>query len=263
MAGSSHLPWNPTKPPTVKITESNRVVTLMRKTTLHLLAALFVGAIVVLSPFLLDLMADAKHDDWAAAGNIGQAYGAASAILSALALLGIAGSMALQLREHTANRAQIVRNQQFELLRQIQQDPELLGPITGHDVARDGADLSRQLLHAAMWINWAKTAYVLNEIPQVALRDEMFPGLFSNEVGQERWRRAREIMESHYPKGRAREFFTIGDEEYEKAIARDAAPLVFPTRTRSRRRPSMAATAAAATLGLAVGYRLRDRATIR
>jgi len=114
-----------------------------------LLPALSLCILVAASPFLLGWISRSWSEDWSTIGDIGQAYGAASAFLSTFAFLGIAGSMLLQARESAANRAQLVRNQQFSLLRDAQDDPATYGPITGHDVAGLGPDKTRKLIQAA------------------------------------------------------------------------------------------------------------------
>lgn len=69
--------------------------------------------------------------DWLLAANIGQAYGAVSAVLSGLALLGGAWSIRFQVKDHVAMRHQVARTQHFRLLELTLEDPELYIPAWG------------------------------------------------------------------------------------------------------------------------------------
>src|SRR5438045_9631717 len=77
-----------------------------------LLAAVLLSAILF-SPLFLRRVAEVRGVNWNLLGNIGQTYGAASAILSAVALLGIAVSLVLQRRQARAERIRIVRESQI------------------------------------------------------------------------------------------------------------------------------------------------------
>jgi hypothetical protein len=74
-------------------------------TTLLLLVIVFVSCLVAASPFALRML-DLQSRDWERLSWVGQTYGAASALLSVLALIGIAVSLTLQARESNASREQ-------------------------------------------------------------------------------------------------------------------------------------------------------------
>src|SRR5690349_1601214 len=65
------------------------------------------------------------HRDWVALGNIGQAYGGISALISALALAGVAGTPLIQARQHSLDRITLVRGRQAQLYAIVREDPEL------------------------------------------------------------------------------------------------------------------------------------------
>ena len=75
----------------------------------------FVLGLILLSPLLLRQIATLGGVDWTKLSDIGQTYGAASAILSALAVGGVAISLFLQANQGRANQVQMIREYQREL----------------------------------------------------------------------------------------------------------------------------------------------------
>src|SRR5215471_21034949 len=77
-------------------------VPTIRKTAVYLtFLVITLGslALVLISPILLRQLDRIKGIDWSLLSNIGQTYGAASAILSAVALIGISISLLVQVRQ--------------------------------------------------------------------------------------------------------------------------------------------------------------------
>jgi len=62
-----------------------------------------VSGLVAVSPFALNLLSP-NATDWTQLSLIGQTYGAASALLAVIALLGVAVSLLMQAREARASR---------------------------------------------------------------------------------------------------------------------------------------------------------------
>ncbi len=81
--------------------------------------------VVATSPLLLDLFGGSA-DSWSRRGDIGQTYGAAAALLSVLALAGVAISLVLQARESKANREHASRLIHTDLLKLAMDDPAYL-----------------------------------------------------------------------------------------------------------------------------------------
>jgi hypothetical protein len=71
-------------------------------------------AVVVASPVILEGVYSSR--DYSVAGNVGQAYGGASAVVAAVALLVVAASVLLQYRQHAAQRADSLGNFNEELV---------------------------------------------------------------------------------------------------------------------------------------------------
>ena len=78
-------------------------------TTAGLLVILIIASSgIVLAPFAMALIARA-HQNWVLLGNIGQAYGGVSALISAIALVGVVGSLLIQARQHSLDRLMQLR----------------------------------------------------------------------------------------------------------------------------------------------------------
>jgi Family of unknown function (DUF6082) len=95
---------------------------IVRKVTIYLVALLAITgllSLILVSPLLLRQLAQIKGIDWTELSNIGQTYGAVSAILSAVALIGITISLVIQARQARTERVRITRERQMELLRII------------------------------------------------------------------------------------------------------------------------------------------------
>ena len=79
--------------------------------TARLLAVIAVGAgllsLVLFSPLLLRELTHVKGIDWQQLSNVGQTYGAASAILSGIALVGVVFSLLVQARQAKTERIRV------------------------------------------------------------------------------------------------------------------------------------------------------------
>jgi hypothetical protein len=94
--------------------------------TVVLLAAVVTLVAVLLTPLGLQWIGHQPGHDWSLLSDVGQAYGAASAILAALALVGVVASLVLQAREAKASREQALRALHTDLLKMAIDEPEFL-----------------------------------------------------------------------------------------------------------------------------------------
>jgi Family of unknown function (DUF6082) len=90
--------------------------------TLTMLVILF---LVVISPLALGLFAKFKSN-WILLSNIGQTYGAISALLAAIGLVGVAVTVILQIGEMRRSHADTVHSRHFDLYRMVMEDPSLM-----------------------------------------------------------------------------------------------------------------------------------------
>lgn len=179
-----------------------------------LLLAVMAVALIGVSPFALGLFHGATIR-WERLSFIGQTYGAASAIVSVLALVGIVLTLSYQAREAKLAREETRREAISDLLKMAIEDPDLdetWGPVPSDDDPRT----RKQLLYANMIISeWAQS-FETRALPEQRLRviaNEMFQG----RIGRTYWQSARKARLSTSASRREERFHRILDEEYQRA----------------------------------------------
>ena len=222
-------------------------------------------SLILVSPLLLRQIAKIKGIDWAQLSNIGQTYGAASAILSAIALMGVTLSLLIQARQAKTERIRITRERQIELLRIILDAPEVYGPVIGVEARLSGID-PRRFIFCTMWVNYARLGYEAGVITEPILHDDIFGPAFKGESMRKWWARTRKYWSGDLIQGRKElKFVQIVDEEYRKAEAagppiiheiEDRAPDV---RTGNKHYNNLAGAVLGITIGVLIGSRLKKR----
>jgi len=121
------------------------------------LVALLVGsaalAVVLLSPFAMDALGGSGAD-WGRLGQIGAAYGFTSALVAALALCGVDGSLLQAPRQAKADQAQAIRSYYLELARMQLDDMLLYQPCWGPTDLGDERAMRRHV-HCDLMMNYA------------------------------------------------------------------------------------------------------------
>ena len=120
-----------------------------------IVATVLILGLVTISPFALVGLAHYRHD-WSKLSNIGQTYGAVSALLSSLALTGVASSLLYQARDSQTAREQTTRVIHNELIKMEMADPSLMtavGAPWGLSIPPDSLRI-RQFLYIQMWISF-------------------------------------------------------------------------------------------------------------
>jgi hypothetical protein len=186
-----------------------------------LAACLVVLGSVLVSPLALQYLDIRQGVDWLRLSAIGQTYGAASALLSALAVAGVAASLLLQARDTKINRAYLHRERHGKLIEMALEDPlyqACFGEIPGVTVGdRWRQHVYINLLVASWW-----SGYEVGIIPDPELRAN-FADVFRGVPGREFWALARtkwqlSLMGSH----QGRRFYQLADEQYHWVIANGA-----------------------------------------
>ncbi|MBY8864045.1 DUF6082 family protein [Nocardia sp. CA2R105] len=118
--------------------------------------------VVLLSPLLL-LLVPVHALDWQRLQTASQAYGATSAIVSALALCGVAASLLVQAQQSRANRLEMVRRYQLDLTQMALEDPETYMPCIGKLVESPATE-ARQHLYCASWLRFGQMGYEVGAI---------------------------------------------------------------------------------------------------
>lgn len=178
-----------------------------------------VTGLVIFSPFALATLVHLKVN-WLELSNIGQTYGAVSALLSSLALAGVIASLLYQSRSNKNAVEQRVRTLQFDLLRMAMTDPTLMtasGAPWDLDIPSDSSSI-RQFLYVQLWVSFLSGSFAAGDLPESALRYIASHEIFRSEAGRNYWAAAGQVQTANSRGGQKR-FFHILDDEYNKAMS--------------------------------------------
>lgn len=178
-----------------------------------LVVGLTLGGVAV-SPIALSGV-DGLADDWNQLSLIGQTYGAASALLSVLALIGIAVSLLYQARENKANREQALRSSHVELMLKAMEDP-LYANVWAPLMGTGDFDAQREHMYVNLIVSHWEMEYGLGALSDEHLRAIAY-GVFSGEAGRRYWENARGLRMVASMGRRERRFHRILDEEFARA----------------------------------------------
>lgn len=194
-----------------------------RRTLLTLSATItLVGilTLVVASPLALSELARYERN-WPQLSNIGQTYGAVSALLSSIALGGVVLSLLYQARDSKTAREQTTRSLQLELIKMQMEDPALMtasGAPWGLAIPAESAPI-REFLYIQIWINYLLGTYVMNEISEATLRYVIANELFRSRAGRYYWEARSQKQSMSSGNRRHDHFYRVVEDEYRKAIA--------------------------------------------
>ena len=221
------------------------------------LIAILVAIIIVIifAPLGMEWIAKASRD-WVRLGNVGQAYGGVSALISAIALVGVVGSLLIQVRQHSLDRITLMRGRQAQIYATVRKDPELYWPVIGYDFDND--DSVRRQTFIREYFHWFAVGYLTGLFPEETLREETLPRFFRYQENRDFWEMANRYWAMD-PSNRRRQIFVrIMNEEL--ARAKMTGPgLILPYRSDGSRGPRLdrgsrrrlSAFAGATTVGLA------------
>lgn len=196
---------------------------------LLLIVVLSVGLIGA-SPLALDAFRGSTSH-WNRLSAIGQTYGAASAVLSVLAVLGVAVTLVLQARDSRALRLQAIRESHIRLLEMAMNDPEL-NKVWGPSGLSDPFVQQRQNMYANMILSQWEMSYATRTLTDDHLK-LLAAEFLSGTIGREFWRIARQARLDTSEGKLNRRFHEIIDEEYQRLLTVPAIPPSEP-RTPSR-----------------------------
>jgi hypothetical protein len=172
--------------------------------------------LIVLSPLALKALATERNIDWTQLSNIGQAYGAISAILSALALVAVSASIGIQAKEGLVNRRHIQREFHMRLTTMAMSDPLYMQ----HWVPRANErphDENRQLQFAnqmvSLWYMYWELGDMPSETLSIIARD-----LFTTSKGREFWVTFRDDWAAESIGSRLDHFHQIIDDAFNEAL---------------------------------------------
>lgn len=218
-------------------------------------------AIVIVSPLALREFGTSAHINWSQLSDIGQTYGAVSALLTAMALAGVVASLLFQARDVRVSKEQAIRTFHHELIRMQLDDPfymNALGAPTHMPVPAD-QDKVREFLYIHLWVTFWQTFYAMGMMPESQLRSACELELFRGRPGREYWEQARSTRPLYTKDRHIQKFYRILDEEYHKAII--SQPETAPPIVKIHQMARTSRGRDAAHLGKAAGSLLMAAAT--
>ena len=214
-----------------------------------------VAALVLASPGVM-LLLPAWAVPWPRLADIGDAYGGASALLSALALCGVGASLIFQRRQVRQELVDLERQQHLELLRLAIDNPEFVSVLEADARNRPNVRIE---IYANLVVSYWLAIWELGEIDDQELRG-MTSAMFGNEILREWWSR----VHLHWIGTRQRpdrvRFLELVTEECRVAAAASAAPPRGGERRASGSRWGLLAAVGAGLVGGAMLARRRRRA---
>jgi Family of unknown function (DUF6082) len=213
---------------------------------------LAVMTLVVLSPLALSgLDGNVIRADWHRLSSIGSTYGAVSAIIAAIAFVGVATSLIIQSREAKATRTSALRNLHVDLLRLAMEDPVYMECWGAY--LTDSFEEERQYAYVNLIINHWYSMYEFGECTDAILL-AMGAELFSSAPGRRFWRYAGPGLKERAPNRQASRFYRLIDEAYRKTLEQPPALPPPHSDTKEPARPQAPSTGGRGlTLLLAVG----------
>ncbi|MEV6602038.1 DUF6082 family protein [Actinoplanes sp. NPDC051346] len=154
---------------------------------MYLLVMTFVIA-VLLSPLAFLGLAQVGDADLSRMSNIGQAYGFASALISAAALFTVARTFATQARQSRAAEIQALRPMQVEIARLSFEYPHICAPAFGrdpsdHEYMRD--------VWRTLQLQYIVAGVEVGEVTESDVRNEAAAGLLATAAGRAWWSQPR------------------------------------------------------------------------
>jgi hypothetical protein len=220
------------------------------KFRITIIAASVAGLVVILiSPLALQAIASVFNLNWVKLSNIGQAYGAISALIAGFALVGVAASVFLQARETRFNRRSDERVRHFELMRMAVEDPFYRQVFALPEMSEKEASLTGYI--NLLLYHWS-IAWEFHDMPENNLRAILSDVLFSD-AGRAYWSRFGEGWGRTASSKRQVEFVHIADLVYRESMASGVAAAQNASRIPWNRSLHPKATLSAFTAGIVFG----------
>jgi hypothetical protein len=166
--------------------------------------------LVSLSPLALEAIGSSSRANWAKLSNIGQTYGAVSALLAALALAGVAVSIFAQVREARHNRWEAGRARHFELMRIAIEDPFYRQVFSMPGVPDDQSRLTGYI---NLLFEYWTMLWEFGDMPEDLVRSNV-AGVLATEAGSFFWRESGSAKLEHSRSRHEYRFYEIANEVY-------------------------------------------------
>jgi len=155
---------------------------------------------LIASPFAFSLLVDYSDSQWVRLANIGQAYGSVSVLISAIALLGVVGSLIMQRHQSRVAKVAASRERHWTLPKMAMEDPSLLECWGKSPILVDN-DITiterRQMPYVNMILTYWHSEWMLRSMSETVLRG-LLAQVLSSGPGQLFWSRVREYRKQVY-----------------------------------------------------------------
>jgi hypothetical protein len=209
-----------------KITSSSRRI--LAVLLLSVLSCVIV-CLVILSPLALTTL-DHLQGNWPQLSNIGQTYGAVSALLSSIALGGVVVSLLFQARSNRTEREETTRSLHHDLMKMEMDDPGLMtamGAPRGLPIPANAAAI-RGFLYVRMWTTFLAGSFAIGEIAESDARYLAAHEIFGSQAGRDFYAAIGKAHVEHST-GRRQRFYEILNEEYSKVVSENI-PVAEPVK---------------------------------
>jgi hypothetical protein len=224
----------------------------LRLRTLAALAVLasLACACALVFPVLLAIVGHWWRPDWEQLADVGEVYGSASAVFSAVAVVVVAASLMYQAHELRLARVQAVREAQRALWHQAAEDPLTYGPLLGLEVQRgtDAVELKKRLF-VQILLQYLRMGHEAGVFTANNLRVDALRSIFSTKIGRSYWRESADLWRTTLTEVGDHKYVAIVDEAYHAALASD--PDETKDRSSSGRKIKRSAAVCVATVAAA------------
>jgi hypothetical protein len=183
---------------------------------------LFVGvlAAVILSPLLFIITEPWLSPDWGHLSEIGQSYGAASALLAGIAFCALAVSIRIQTKQTRVSQLQAARSMQFDLIKMAIQDPDYRA-VLGNDLLHLGERRWKEHTYLNLWIMYLQMAYLTGAYDEDGIRRALREEFFNGQPGLDYWPVARGAFRAEAMTKEHSRFYNLVEEAYAASSAKE------------------------------------------
>jgi len=214
-------------------------------------------ASIAFSPAILSSTSSRMDLNWPRLANVGQTYEGIGSLLAIVALTGVVISLLIQVKEHKANKTQILRSFHLELMKISLSNPVCAKVWSSSPNVSDDKMKENGFINMTLWL-W-ESRWDLGDMDEESLRTSLRIEFFPNEAPRQYWEKFGVYRTSAGTASKSRaEFFNIVNSEYKRAIASNVP--VFPSAdtinaAKRRRRITLISILFSATISMAFAKR--------
>jgi hypothetical protein len=206
----------------------------------------------LLSPLGLQALST-QHLNWTLLSDVGQTYGGTSAVLSALALLAVSYTTAIQVQESRNRRHESNRLMHLELIKLSLENPEYLASWGAPDKGLE----RRQIVYTNLVMNYWFHQHRVGVLKEVELVKIMKSAFVRPEVNTY-WKQSRESWKEIPNNVREKHFIDVVDAVYHSSEPVQQSSSEESERASNQTRRLLAVSIGSLVMGIAIS-RLRPR----